>query len=140
MRQPNGYGSVYKLSGNRRKPWCIRITTGWKMNMESGKVIQKRKIIGTYPTKKEALIALADYNKDPYNPDLKGVTFEDIYEKWSEKHYSSGISKSNVKGYQASYRLCTKLYNMKLNDITIDHLQMVIDESGKNTPTLNTIT
>ena len=136
MRQPNGFGSVYKLSGKRRKPWCVRITTGWDINMESGKVIQKRKIIGTYPTKKEALIALADYNKDPYDPDLKGVTFEDIYEKWSEKHYSSGISKSNVKGYQASYRLCTKLYNMKLNDITIDHLQKVIDESGKNTPTL----
>lgn len=136
MRQPNGYGSVYKLSGNRRNPWCVRITIGWEMNMETGKVIQKRRIIGTYPTQKKALIALADYNKDPHNLDLKGVTFEDIYEKWSEKHYASGISKSNVKGYQASYRLCTKLYNMKLNDITIDHLQQVVDESGKNTPTL----
>lgn len=25
MRLPNGYGSVYKLPGNRRKPWAVRI-------------------------------------------------------------------------------------------------------------------
>lgn len=30
MRQPNGYGSIYKLSGNRRKPWCVRVTQGWE--------------------------------------------------------------------------------------------------------------
>lgn len=26
---PNGYGSVYKLSGNRRKPWVAAKTFGW---------------------------------------------------------------------------------------------------------------
>lgn len=26
MRLPNGYGSVHKLSGKRRKPWRVRIT------------------------------------------------------------------------------------------------------------------
>ena len=29
MKLPNGYGSVYKLSGNRRKPWAARVTDGW---------------------------------------------------------------------------------------------------------------
>ena len=28
MKLPNGYGSVYKLSGNRRKPWAARVTAG----------------------------------------------------------------------------------------------------------------
>lgn len=26
MKMPNGYGSVVKLSGKRRKPWAVRIS------------------------------------------------------------------------------------------------------------------
>ena len=29
MRLPNGYGSISKLSGKRRKPWIVRITDGF---------------------------------------------------------------------------------------------------------------
>ena len=32
MKLPNGYGSVFKLSGKRRKPWVARKTVGWKDN------------------------------------------------------------------------------------------------------------
>lgn len=135
MRQPNGYGSVYKLSGKRRNPWCVRITTGWDIDPDTQKVIQIRKILGTYPTQKDALIALADFNANPYDLNINTITFEQVYDKWSEIHFQK-VSDSNVKGYQASYRLCTSLYKMKLNDITIDHLQKVVDQSGKNTPTL----
>lgn len=65
MRKPNGYGSVYKLSGKRRKPWCVRITEGWDIDLQSGKVIQKRKVVGTYATKEEAENSLEDYTNHP---------------------------------------------------------------------------
>lgn len=55
MRRPNGGGAIYKLSGNRRRPWAIRITTGW----ENGK--QKYKMLGYYESKEEAEMALVDY-------------------------------------------------------------------------------
>ena len=29
MKNPNGYGSVVKLSGNRRNPFAARKTKGW---------------------------------------------------------------------------------------------------------------
>lgn len=29
MRLPNGYGSVVKMSGKRRKPYMVRKTIGW---------------------------------------------------------------------------------------------------------------
>ena len=135
MRQPNGYGTVYKLSGKRRKPWCARITESWDMDIENQKIIQKRKIIGTYATQKEAMIALADYNMNPYNLNNDKMTFGQLYDKWSEVHFPK-VSESNVKGYKASYKLCGKIENMKVVDIKLDHLQMVVDESGKNTPTL----
>ena len=60
MKLPNGYGSVYKLSGKRRCPYRAIITERWQRNAETGKFIQKRKTIGYYETKALALEALAD--------------------------------------------------------------------------------
>ena len=57
MRLPNGFGSVHKISGNRRRPYRARITIGWKYTKEKIK-IQEYKTIGYYATKQEGLIAL----------------------------------------------------------------------------------
>ena len=62
MRLPNGYGSVYKLSGNRRKPYIARRTIGWDDN---GKQLYAN--IGYYRTRAEALQALAAFNDNPYD-------------------------------------------------------------------------
>lgn len=32
MRLPSGYGSIIKLSGKRRNPYAVRITTGYTDN------------------------------------------------------------------------------------------------------------
>ena len=133
MRLPNGYGSIYKLSGNRRKPWCVRKTTGWKDN---GQPIYT--FIGYYPTRQEALSALADYNKDPYDLQLSSVTFADLYERWSEEHFQK-ISHSGVNSYSSAYRSCEKISSMRVVDIKLDHLQQTMDDSGKNSPTLKTM-
>ena len=29
MKNPNGFGSVTKLSGRRRKPWVAKVTVGF---------------------------------------------------------------------------------------------------------------
>ncbi len=152
MKLPNGYGAVNKLSGKRRKPWQVRKTDGWEyVDKETKQIVQhptqeqvlnqtvslKRKyiIVGYYKTKQDALQALARYNDDPFQINIAQITFEEVYEKWSEIHFEK-VSASNVNGYKAAYRLCGKLEKMRIVDIRIDHLQQVIDESGKNTPTL----
>lgn len=73
MRLPNGYGSVYKLSGNRRKPYAARIQKGYD---EKGHPIYK--FIGYCETKKEALLLLAEYNKNPYDVDGAKVSFGEL--------------------------------------------------------------
>lgn len=133
MRLPNSFGSVYKLSGNRRRPWCARKTTGWKDN---GQPIYC--FVGYYATRKEALTALADYNKDPYDLQLSSVTFADLYERWSEEHFQK-ISHSGVNSYSSAYRSCEKISSMRVVDIKLDHLQQTMDDSGKNSPTLKTM-
>lgn len=133
MRLPNGFGSVYKLSGNRRNPWCARKTTGWKDN---GQPIYH--FIGYYPTRQEALTALVEYNKDPYDLHLATITFDELFDKWSEAHFQK-IKPNSTKGYLSVYRCCDAIGKMRVVDIKLDHLQRVVDDSGKNTPTLKNL-
>ena len=74
MRLPNGYGSVSKLSGNRRRPYIVRITAGWD---DEGK--QLLKTLGYYPSKKEALQALVEYNAAPYDPTARKFSLTEVY-------------------------------------------------------------
>lgn len=134
MKLPNGYGSVYKLPGNRRKPWAVRITVSRKEGKD-GKTHWKYKYLGYYETQSDALVALAHFNENPYDLDANKITFAEVFEKWSAEHYPK-VSKSNVQGYNASYLLCEPIKDMRFNDIKKSHLQGVVDDSGKNYPTL----
>ena len=135
MKMPNGYGSVYKLSGNRRNPWAARVTDGWVIDTKTQKSKQKYKFVGFYETRKEALKALADYNANPYNIDVANITFQEVYERWNEEHFPT-VSDSNVKGYKAAFLLCAPIAGRRFVDVKLDDLQACADNSGKNYPTL----
>ena len=125
MKLPNGYGSVFKLSGNRRNPWIARITTGWK------KVKDKRpqplyQVVGYYPTRSAALQALADYNSAPYDISKSKVTFAEVYEKWSAKKFAE-ITPSAARTYKSAYSYCSELYDVKMSDLRPAQMQHIID-------------
>lgn len=136
MKLPNGFGSVYKLSGNRRNPYVAKKTKWWEIDPITGKSKQLYITVGYYPTRKEALTALAEYNKDPFDLHHATITFEEVYENWSEIHFEK-IKDTN--GYKAAFNTSKPLWKMRFVDIKLDHLQGVVDSSGKNTPTLKTL-
>lgn len=136
MRLPNGFGSVYKLSGNRRKPWVARKTVDWEMIYEKKQAYPVYQFIGHYATRREALEALVAYNEDPYDLHAATITFEEIYDRWSEEHYQTI---KNANGYKAAYQICEPIKDMCFAQIKLEHLQRVVDHSGKNTPTLRTL-
>ena len=138
MRLPNGYGSVIKMSGKRRKPYAARKTAGWHYDKEKDKQVQDFVIIGYAETKAEALQILSNYNNNPYDLTASKMTFEEVYNEWSSKKYPT-ISESNVHSYKASYNACTVLWHKTFKDIKLNDLQMVIDTCGKNYPTLRKI-
>ena len=153
MKLPNGFGSVHKLSGKRRNPFRARKTCGWKYvdkvtgeeveitentDLSTVKSVQLYVTVGYYKTKAEALQALADYNNDPYDLHHDTITFAEVYDKWSDVHFPK-VSDSNVKGYKAAFNTCKPIHDMVFQTIKLDHLQKVIDDSGKNTPTLKKI-
>ncbi len=135
MKNPNGFGTVYKLPGHRRKPFRAAITVSWIYDNDTGKVKQVRKTVGYYETRSDALQALAMYNQNPFNLDTTTLTFEEVYERWSDEHFPT-VSDSNVTGYKAAYLLCQPIANKRFVDVRLDELQHIADHSGKNTPTL----
>lgn len=131
----NGTGSITHIKGNLRKPYRVRVTVGWKFNTETGRVKQIRKNIGYYETRELAENALANYRQNPYDIDASKATFAEIYDKWSAEHFPT-ISQSNIHGYNAAYKLCINIQDMVFADIRLTHLQGVVDDCGKNYPTL----
>ena len=69
MKHPNGYGTVFKLAGQRRKPYAVCVTIGRKPD---GKL--ERKYIGYFPTRREAISALAAYNDNPFDVRARDTT------------------------------------------------------------------
>lgn len=127
MKNPNGYGSVIKLSGKRRRPYMARVTVGFDINIETGKAIQKYKPIGYYKSRPEAMIALAEYNKDPYDIDAKKITFAEIYKRWKKEKFKGNEEGSSFRGYRSAYDRSEPLYNMIFIDVRKTHMQTIID-------------
>lgn len=125
MRLPNGYGSVHKISGNRRRPYRVRITVDWSDENLNKKQIYK--IIGYYETKEQGLIALAAYNKNPCMID-NDITFNELYLKWSEEHYKK-IVPSSKRIWIAAYKHSEELYDKIFNRIKVADLEGCINNA-----------
>lgn len=124
MRLPNGYGSITKLSGNRRKPYLVRVTIGYD---DAGKQI--RRSIGYYAKRTEALAALTEYEARPYNIDEQKITFEQVYKAMCKLKYQKDEEPPNQ--YKAAYGRCFPLYNLPFRDIKTSELQQIINSCDK---------
>lgn len=130
MKLPNGYGSVTKLSGNRRNPYMARVTLG---RDDYGQLV--RKTLGYYHTRKEALAALADYNRDPYDLSAEKVTFGDMYNQWITR-YAQTVTPAIVSKYQYLYKQCAPIADKPIADLKLIQLQTLIDNTNLTPATL----
>ena len=123
MRNENGFGSIVcldKSGKKRRKPWAVRITTGWK----DGK--QVRKYLGYYRTQADALVALAEYHKQGVNLDVSKMTLGEVYEQWIKRKEQT-ITISALRIHHMSYKRFGALKEMPIKDIKKIHLQKWLD-------------
>ena len=144
IKRANGKGSVYKLSGRRRKPWAARITIGTEIvtDEETGKekVKQNFQFIGFYEKKADAIEALNLHWANPISPKAN-ITLKKLYEEWSESKYRR-ISKSTADNYRAAWNYYEKYETSKFRDIRTRHLQSILDEcqeQGKSRSTMEKI-
>lgn len=124
MRNPNGYGTVFKLSGNRRRPYCCRLTVGFN---DKGHPIYR--VLGYFAKKQDAMQCLANYHKTPYN--LEETTVDDVIEKVLSR---GNFSEYTLRAYRSVYKvwIAKEIGNVKLSDLKLQMAQAVIDKASKS--------
>lgn len=148
-RRPNGSGTVVKLSGRRRKPFCAKVTLD-ERNLTNGE--KKRLVIGTFETYQEALNALSLYSLTVNNtiskkeameidPEVyqkvqdkmskKVPTFLDIYYILDKDEFSL-LSPQTQNSMHGAIKHLKKLHYLKIDQITLRMIQDVFDEDGSN--------
>ena len=128
LRNANGYGSVVKLSGNRRKSFEVRVNT----HMDE-RYYPVYDVLGRYSTREEGLIALAEYNKNPYNVSDREITFSQLYEKFFQYKYKySGktYSQSSMNCTKSAYSYCSELYDLTYNRLRADDFRRILGQMG----------
>ena len=148
-RRPNGSGTVVKLSGRRRKPYCARVTLD-ERNLINGE--KKKLVIGTFETYQEALNALSLYSLTKNNTISKKEAMEidpEVYQKVQEKmskkvptfldiYYIldkddfSLLSPHTQNNMHGAIKHLKKLHYLKIDQITLKMIQDVFDEDGSN--------
>ena len=92
-------------------------------------------ILGSFPDKISADIALAEYNQNPYNLAGHKLTFSQVYERFYRDKYEFGakkLSESSQRCTQAAYRHCGDLYNMLYCRLKKEDFQKVLLTKDKN--------
>ena len=125
MRLPSGYGSVARLSGNRRRPFIVKKTVGW--NEKQHPIIQ---IIGYTETREKGLELLAEYNHDPWDVDRAKITLEQLFQLWQEKK-APKLGTSNRASLASAFKHCSKFAKLPYKTIRSFQMQETIDDCGK---------
>lgn len=125
MRRANGTGTIVKLSGNRRRPFEVRVNT--RIN-EWGYPVYD--VLGRYADRLEADIALAEYNKSPFDVNRKKITFAEVYNLWYDWKYKTPAktySRSSIDCTKGAFSKCQALHNTPILEIKTDHMQRILD-------------
>ena len=159
---PNGYGSIRKLSGNRRNPYAVHPPV--TEFAPDGKPITHKALCyvsdwyvgfavltaykaGTYtPGMEKDLVVsqdlsaaemtdfvnkvLADYTTMTRKPEENEMmTFENLYDKFYDWKYNGKrqYSYQSKASTRAAYKNCEALHKMKIDEITYEQMQEIID-------------
>lgn len=126
MRLPNGFGQITEIkNANLRKPFRAMVTVG--KNEQGRPICKLLKPVSYFKTYNEAYIALLEYNKNPYDLDSL-ITMEELYKKWSVKHYEK-LQKSSIATLKTAWKYCHPLYSLTVREIRIRHLKECIDNT-----------
>lgn len=123
-KNPNGYGSVVHLKGNRSRPYCAKVT----IYDEAGRGRQIP--IGYAKTRKEAQIILADYNNKPWDVDREQITLADLYQRWAEVKFPN-LSLSLQRQLRAAFKYCVRYYGVKYRSLKAYQMQDCINTCPK---------
>ena len=127
MKRANGTGSVVKLSGNRRRPYAVKVSG----RNSYGHVIQK--IISYHERSVDAQKALEEYTKAQAAGkapavDKLDMTVGDVFEGWKAREYRK-LKPASITSHNAAWNKRISRYaDRKMRSMTLDEWQSILDE------------
>lgn len=127
MKRANGTGSVTKLSGNRRRPYVVKVS----QRDRYGFVIQKN--LGYYEKAAEAQQALEEYNRARAAgaapaADKLTLTVGQVFEAWREREYRK-LKPASISSHNAAWnKRVSRFAERKIRDVGLDDWQALLDE------------
>ena len=109
-RRARGTGSVYKLSGNRKRPWTA---------------VRGGQYIGFYPTKSDALVALERVAGRELGASY-GYTVEQVYDCWRAEHFPA-LTDKGQEMYRLAWKRMEPVKARKMRDIRTADYQSIIN-------------
>ena len=130
LKLPNGFGQISEIKNrNLRNRFRAMVTVG---KNENGKPIQKPlKPQAYFHTYNEAYEALVEYNRNPYSLDTKGITMQELYNKWTESYFPTLTSKSSERTITAAWSYCHPLYRTNVINISAGALKDFIKDANR---------
>lgn len=116
-KRANGSGTIYKMPGNRAKPWAAK---------------RNNIFLGAYKTYADAQKAL-ERTTDADITDRYNLTFSQIYELWNPVH-AREVSKSQMNCYASAYKSAALLHDRKFRTLRKSDFEAVIismENAGK---------
>lgn len=127
MKLPNRTGTICRLSGNRRKPYMVRIYT------QDG-----YRILGYYRLRSEALTALMTATAHAPDPiKSPSATLAEVYTMWSVKHFAE-IAPGSVRPYTNAWKLFKPIQNRPIRYLTASEIESVV-QSANAAPTAQNV-
>lgn len=127
MKLPNNYGSVYKMSGKRRRPYAVRVKIG---EHDNGTPIYR--YLGYFENAADAYTFLAKYNEGLVTSDnrLKSdILFRQVFDEWITEHERyKDVGKQAHASYTLGFSQLKELHDKKFALLRIDDLQAQIDK------------
>lgn len=118
-RLPNGLGSIYKLSGNRYRPFLARKST---ITLPDGSTF--REVVGTFETYEEAYQALIDPTVKVSN----ATTLMDLFEIFKDTNEFKSLSQSTQSRYNTDIKKLSDICYTDIQKLRYQDLQKVIDK------------
>lgn len=127
MKRPNGSGTVVRLSGNRRRPFAVRVSA----RDQRGRVFQRT--LSYHASSQEAYAALDAYNLarsagQAPAPDQLSITLQEVFNGWSAKAYRK-LKQPSIASHNAAWnKRISRFANRPMRSISLDEWQSILDE------------
>lgn len=130
MKRANGSGSIVKLSGNRRRPYMVRVSA----RDEYGHIVQRA--LSYHEKAADAQAALDEYNRSRLEgkaptADRMNTTLQQVYDGWKARTHRK-LNNGSIRSYNAAWNKSVSRYaDWKIRSITLDDWQQLLDDRAE---------